>query len=261
MKVEFTIEDKTYELPEFVNVEQYAKIYKLKDVLSDEYFAVKLINALSGCPIEDLLQVNYQQIEHLAVYCLNLFPKQKEKFVDRFELDGVQYGFLDSWKKFSFSEWVDLDTLITKNVDELVDNIHIILAIMYRPIISEDKKTKKYKIEKYNSDTMIERAELFKKNLDVRIYFGTLVFFSQFVTKYISPTQQSLQKMSLWSQMKLVWRYRKIIKLLLRENGDGTSLSTELLTQILQSTISSYKKPWWKFSIRFPSWLRKKPKK
>ena len=260
MKVEFEIDGKNYELPEFINVEQYTKIFKLKDVLSDEYFAVKLINALSGCPVEDLLQVNYQQIEHLALYCMSLFPKDKEKFIDRFEIDGVQYGFLDSWKKFSFAEWVDLDTLITKNPEQVIDNIHIILAIMYRPIVSEDKKTKKYTIEKYDSEKMIERAELFKKNLDVRIYFGTLVFFSRFVKKYTSPTQQSLTSLSLWTQMKLVWKYRKIIKIVSQANGDGISSLTNLPTMILQSTMESYRPPWYKRLINWLFFWRKTKK-
>lgn len=120
------------------------------------------------------MEANYNQIEMLSRYVMNLFP-QKEKFVDRFEFDGIKYGFIDTWRKMSFGEFVDLDTLMSKKDNDLLDNIHIITAILYRPIIEEDKKGN-YKIEKYDPDTMEERAELFKK-LDIKYFIGAQVFF------------------------------------------------------------------------------------
>lgn len=258
MNISFEIEDKTFELPKFINVEQYAKIYKLKDVLEDQYFAIKLLSTLSGCPEEELEQVNYQQIQHLATYAMTMFPNEKETFIDRFTIDDVEYGFLDSWKKLSFAEWVDLDTLITKNPDQLMDNIHIILAIMYRPIIKEKKK--KYEIEKYDAGTMETRAEIFKTNLDIKTYFGTMVFFSLFAKRYIASIQQSSTSLNPWTQMSLLWKYRKIIRSLLKEGGDGTSLSTSSLMTILQSTVKSYRRPLWRRLTRPHFSSRKKRK-
>ncbi len=178
MKISFEIENKEYELPEFINIEQFSKIYKLKDVLSDEYFSIKLINALSGCPVEDLLQVNYQQIQHLGMYCMSLFPKPNERFIDRFELDGVHYGFFPNWRELTIAEFVDMDTISTKKPDELLNMLHILAAVMYRPIV-EEKSEHDYKIEKYNVETMKDRSELFKKKLDIKYVLGAQFFFYQ----------------------------------------------------------------------------------
>lgn len=258
MNITFEIEGKVYELPKFINPEQYAKIFKLKDVLEDQYFAVKLLSTLSGCPEEELETVNYQQIKHLSTYAMTMFPMQREKFVDRFTVDGVEYGFLDSWKNLSFAEWVDLDTLITKNPDQLMDNIPIILAIMYRPIIEEKKN--KYIIEKYNPETVEQRADLFKTKLDIRTYFGTMVFFSLFAKRYTTNIQQSSMKVNLWTQMNLLWKYRRTIRSLLKGDGDGTSYSIDSLTMILQNTVKSYRRPLWKRLIK-PRFLFQKKKK
>ena len=59
-----------------------------------------------------------------------------------------------------------MDTISTKPESELLDLLHILAAIMYRPII-EEKSEHDFKIEKYNVESMQERAELFKKKLDV----------------------------------------------------------------------------------------------
>lgn len=242
-KIEFTIQDKTYELPEYISVEQYIQLFKLKDVLSVEYFSIKIISILSGCPEDILHKVNYNDIKFLASYCIKLFPKPKEEFISTFTIDGIEYGFIDSWKKLSFGEWVDLDTLMNKDADEVTENIHIILAIMYRPII--ERKKKKYVIEEYNEDTMIERAELFKKKLDIKVYFGTLVFFYQFAEKYKIRILLSSMKKHLWRNLKLLWKYRKIIKILSRGNGDGFLSSTDFQEMILQSMNMSQKPNWW----------------
>ena len=243
-KITFEIENIGYELPDYISIENYTKIFKLKDTFSDEYFSCKLLNILSGCPIEVLLQSNYQQIQQLSSYAMSIFPKENEKFIDRFIFEGVEYGFLPSWKEFSFAEWIDIDTL--RNGKDILDNIHILTAIYYRPIISENKKTKKYKIEKYESDSMLERAEIFKQ-LDSKIFFGTTVFFYKFLEKYNNPIQTS----SIWTQMIWIWKNRKMINLVLKNDGDGLPSSTELVTMILQNTSKSLKKPWWKFSTIF----------
>ena len=258
MNITFEIKDKEYKLPEFINCEQYNKIFKLKDVLEDQYFSVKLLSILSGCPEKDLELVNYNHIKQLSLYAGSMFPKKESPFVDRFTIDDVEYGFIDSWKRFSFGEWVDLDTLINLKQEEITSNLHIILAIIYRPIISEDKKTKKYVIEEYDSDKMQVRAEIFKTKLDIRTYFGTLVFFSLFAKKYMTHIQQSsTMKVSKWTQMKYAWKWRKTIKALLRGNGDGMSLSIDSATMILENTLMSYRKPLWKRLINSLFFWRK----
>lgn len=241
-RITFEIEDKEYELPDYISIENYVKVFKIKDIFVDEYFAVKLLNIMSGAPVEKLLEVNYVVIEKLANYVMNLFPKDNNQFIQKFEFEGVKYGFLPNWKEMSFGEFVDLDTLMSTKGDELLDNMHIITAIFYRPIIEENKKGA-YKIEKYDPEKMIERAELFK-NLDSKYFISSQFFFHKFVKKYLTHTQLSLMpKMSVWMQIKILWKMRKLIyRIILKKDLDGTQSLSEFQTLILQNMMKSLKK-------------------
>ena len=51
----------------------------------------------------------------------------------------------------------------------MMHNLHILLAILYRPKVNG-------KIEKYNSDTLMERAELFNKKMTCNYAISAMVF-------------------------------------------------------------------------------------
>ena len=166
--VSFKIDDQEYKLPKFISIGDYVKLFKVKDLFSDEYFAAKMVSLVSGCPVEDLLEADYEQVNYLASYLLTLIPQEQPKFVDRFELNGVNYGFFPNWRELTYAEFVDMDTISTKKPEEVYDLLHILCAIMYRPITNE-RSEHDFDIEKYNVKKMTTRAELFKKELDVKI--------------------------------------------------------------------------------------------
>ena len=238
--VSFKVEGKEYELPEVMNIENYTKIFKIKDLLSDEYFAAKLVSIVTGAPVEKLMEGDYDQLNYLAAYILNLIPKETPPFVDRFELDGVKYGFFPNWREMTYAEFVDMDTISTRPVDEMLNMLHVLAAVMYRPIVSEEGQHD-FEIEKYDVKKMTKRAELFKKKLNVRYVLGAQSFFTLLEKRYSVYSQLSLiPKMSIWTKMKLVWKLRKIIlRAALRRPSDGMSSQTELLQTILASTITS----------------------
>ena len=257
--IEFEIKKKNYVMPEVLTIENYVKIYKVKDLLGEEYFQAKLINAITGAKLEDILQANHSNINYLSEYILSLFPDNDYPFVDKFILNGIEYGFIPSWKHMSFAEFVDLDTLLNKKPEEIVDNLHIICAIMYRPIISK-KKEHDFQIEVYDSKTMEERAEIFKKELDVKYVLGGNFFFSNFVNKYLNSSPQSLimRSRNFMRKMVLTWKMRKIIwKLLLNKPSDGMQLSIELAKTTLQNIIKSSKPPLWKRLTNYITSFRK----
>lgn len=237
------IDKQEYKLPNFISIEHYAKIYKVKDLFSEDYFAARLINIITDIPVETLLESDYQEINYISNYLLSLIPLETPKFADRFELDGVHYGFFPNWKELTFAEFIDMDTISTKKPDELLDLLHILAAIMYRPII-EEKSEHDFKIEKYDVQTMQERAEVFKKKLDVKYILGAQFFFIKFANRYSNFTQlSSIQKLSIWTKIKLIWHMRKMIwRLIFKSRSVGSLSSTELLETILQNTSLSTKR-------------------
>jgi hypothetical protein len=241
--IKFKIEGDEYILPEYISIDNYSKIYKIKDLFSDDYFSAKLISIITDAKIEDLLESDYQEVSYIASYLMSLIPLGQPEFKDRFELDGVKYGFFPNWRDLTFAEFIDMDTISTKKPDELLDMLHILAAIMYRPIV-EEKSEHDFKIEKYDVNTMVERAELFKKKLDVKYILGAQFFFIKFANRFSSYTQiSSIQTLSLWTKIKIIWSLRKLIwNLVFRRRSAGSLSSTELLEMILQNTSTSIKK-------------------
>lgn len=254
----FEIENTNYEIPNYLTIENYIKLYQIKDVVEDEYFNLKMINQLSNAPIEKLKRANYNDIHYLSNYIMTLFPTDS-KFKDTFKLDGIEYGFIPQWKKMSFAEWVDLDTLFKKK--DIMNYVHILTAIMYRPITKW--KGKIYEIEDYDSDEMLHRAELFKKKLDIRYYLGAQFFFSQFVKRYGNYSLR-YSNMTLMKKIKYVWKMRKLMtKILLNESMDGILSSEDLLIMTSPKMKMSSKWGLWKYLTTWPTlsrWIGKKKK-
>ena len=235
MKLTFELEGIEYKIPKYITLGDYVKIYKVKGLFDDDYFATKLINVLTGAPQKKLLDAERDKVDFVFRQIYSILPNNTPAFLDRFELDGVEYGFIPSWKKMSFGEFADLDTLMTKKPEEVLDYLHIITAILYRPIISKDKK--KFQIEKYTQETLEDRAELFKNRLNVEVALGAQFFFIQFaknVSNYTPISLKNWMKIS-WMQLKMLWKMRKILmKGLLRRDLDGTWFLTELLKMTYQ---------------------------
>lgn len=242
--IKFKIDGTPYLIDDFMSIENYVKIYKIKDLFTEEYFASKLVSIVSGAPQKDLLEGGYEEISYLAARIMQSLPTtESTKFVDRFELDGVKYGFFPNWRDLTFAEFIDLDTIATKKPDELLDLLHILAAIMYRPI-TEEISEHNFKIEEYDVQKMKERSELFKKRLDVKYVIGAQFFFIKFAEKYSLFTPQYLTlNISIWQKMRLIWMmWRMIYKTPLKSRSGGFWSSTKLLTMILQNTSTSIKK-------------------
>jgi hypothetical protein len=234
----------TYEIKDYLSLGDYANIYKVKDLFTDEYFNAKLINLITGAPLEDIMKCDYDEINFVASFILSLIPTEREqKLIDRFEIDGIKYGFFPNWRDLSFAEFVDIDTIITKPIDQLLNMLHILAAVMYRPIEHEISEHN-FIIEEYDVKTMSKRAELFKEKLDVNILLGAQFFFIKFVKRYSLYIQaSSMKKMNFWMKIKFLWKMKKYIIIpLFKRRMDGLSSSTELLEMILPNTTTSTKK-------------------
>lgn len=241
--MKFNLDGTEYYIPTFMSIENYVKIFKVKDIFEEDYFAAKLLNIVTGAPLEKLLETDYEQIMYLATYVLALIPQETPKFADRFELEGVHYGFFPKWQDLTFAEFMDIDTISTKKPEELYDLLHILCAIMYRPI-TEQRSEHDFDIEKYELKSMTQRAELFKKHLDVKYILGAQFFFINFARRYSNYFQSSLiPKIGIWTKIKIVWKLRKTIwNIAFKKHTDGSLSSTDLLETILQNTKKSTKR-------------------
>ena len=236
------IKDVEYIIPSYINIENYVKLFNIKDFFDDDYFEIKLISIVTGAKSDDIMVMNHATIKNVANQIMSILPTTKFIFEDSFEIDGVEYGFIPEYKNMSFAEFVDLDTLLTKKPEEIMNNLHIVASMMFRPIVSKKGKHN-YKIQEYDTTTIDERAELFKKKLDIKYVLGGKFFFSKYAKTPLTSSLPSLikKKLSIWHKtLKLYWKLRKIIRS--RKHSDGSQSSIDFAETILQSTKQSLKK-------------------
>ena len=185
--IEVIIDDQVIKVNPKLTIDKYQKIQgnPVKYAKPEEILALYL-----DISVEELRDLPVDQIKFVESALSNyiLEPKVRD-LVATFELEGVTYGLENDWQNMTWGQWVDLE--VYSQSDKLLDNLHMIMAILYRPV--EKEKGKEYKLEKFKSVKVNERAELFKNNLPIEMWFGVSTFFLQTLNEYIERTNTSLK--------------------------------------------------------------------
>jgi hypothetical protein len=103
--------------------------------------------------------------------CLDIIDNSMNhtiEFTNKFEFNGKKYGFIPNLHNISGFEFADLTTA---GMD--VQNLHVVMAVLFRPIINEDK-FENYQIEPYNGTQSTEEG---MKQLPLHLVNGALFFF------------------------------------------------------------------------------------
>ena len=111
--------------------------------------------------------------------------KMSEELHQFVTIDNVKYGFHPNLSEMSTGEFADLDTLCK----DLNDNLHLIIAILYRPVAKEAHG--KYSIEAYDGE-LEARGRVFKKKLKANVVNSALVFFWTIGKDYLNASLTSL---------------------------------------------------------------------
>lgn len=133
------------EIPETleeIKLKDYKHFLKFQDEnVDDRFYKAKMIEIFCGANLKDVLQMRYADTEEVIMVLEKLF-EQKPKLVQKFSLNGVEYGFHPSLDELTLGEYIDLD----KNIGDW-DNIEKAMNVLYRPIDAKFKH--KYSIADY----------------------------------------------------------------------------------------------------------------
>lgn len=116
------------------------------------------------------------------------------------DIDGEQYGLISKLEKLTIGEWFDLEHYVKDNA---IQNIHFIMAILYRPLITAFNDRDRI-IDDYDADLMPMRAELFKSKLKITDVYGTLVFFSLIEQEYMKIMLHYLKEEQVTMEMEMI---------------------------------------------------------
>ena len=185
--IEVLLDDKVVKINPKLTVGKYQRIqnsptsFKTPTEILSLYLDVEP-NELRDLPVDQVRFVEGILSQHL------LKPKTEDITIT-FELNGVTYGLENDWQKMTWGQWTDLE--VYSQPDKITDHIHKILAILYRPVEIEDGT--KYKLKKFKSSEVDDRAELFQQELGIEIWFGVSTFFLRALNEFTSNIETSLR--------------------------------------------------------------------
>ena len=143
--------------------QQWLKVAEGKEL--DNFIQQKMIEIFCGVTLKQVMLIKAKDIESIVAQISKLFNQKENKFIDRFNYQDQEFGFIPKLDDMTFGEYVDLDTYLAD-----WQLMHKAMSVLYRPIIF--KKKNQYLIEDY------ETADKYNmKQMTLDVVFGAMVFF------------------------------------------------------------------------------------
>ena len=197
-----------------ITLGQYQKFIKISENNPEGNFLdAKMIEIFCGIPLSESYKLKMHSVAAI-IDILTEMLESKPKHVQRFKMNGVEYGFIPDLNEMSLGEYVDLDNNASK-----WEMMHIAMNVLYRPI--KVSKLGKYSIEDYSVSNPEKMKDM---PLDAAI--ASLFFFYHLGMELSRDTILSLDKQQ---QMEIYQGQQT-----LEGSGVGINQFMDSLTEILQ---------------------------
>ena len=202
-----------------IPLQEYQRFAKVNVPDADQEFLLhKTIEIFCEVDIRDVAKLPVKLAAELNEE-ITAVLNESVAFTTRFEMGGIEYGFIPDLEKMTLGEYIDLEEGLRDPA-----SFHKAAAVMFRPVKKSFKEL--YTIEPYTADLTAHEA---MKSAPLGVISAAVVFFYSIVNE--------LQAASLVYSKKLM----KENKTTLEEgslplSGDGLQAFTDLLKEILPST-------------------------
>jgi len=173
IKVEKKGKKKTYNLIKSwkdVSLEKWVKLIAFEK-LSSTQETLEVLSVLTDMPKKLIRELAIQDVANIMSKINDLQADKKVTLKKIIEVDGKEYGFHPNLgQDLTLGEWADIETMIEQGLE---DNMHNIMAILFRPILERENDA--YIIQAYDGNIDV-RAEKFKKMSAEQVQ-SALVFF------------------------------------------------------------------------------------
>ena len=198
-----------------ITLEQYQKFLKASEETPEGSFLdAKMIEIFCGIPLSDSYKLKMSSVQAIVDILTDML-NEKPAHIDKFSLDGVQYGFIPDLDEMSLGEYVDLDG----NASDW-QKMHVAMNVLYRPI--KIKKGTKYSIQEYTAEDPDKM-----KDMPLGVAIGSLFFFYKLGLELSSHTILSSVNQQ---EMETIQE-----QLTSERSGDGTHQFIASLEEMLQS--------------------------
>ena len=206
-----------------VKLSQYQKFLQIaKDNEDSELLHQKMVQIFCGIDLKDVAEIRYKDVLEITASLGLMFENKNHRFINRFKMGGVDFGFIPNLEDISFGEYTDLDTYLSdwKQMNKA-------MAVLYRPI-KKNGLNGTYEIEKYNGSITYSDV---MKHAPLDVVLGANVFFYNLGNELLSSTMDYLEKDK--EVMTILHRHN------LQEDGAGIVQSMLSLKETLQDLMKS----------------------
>lgn len=165
-----------------ITLQQYQRFNELEQRnLDTSEFNRRVISLFTNIKYSDTNSITNKDFNDLSIIIDNAIKTDAE-FKNKFTLNDITFGFIPNFDKITVAEFVDLSLY---PIDKISD-LHKLMAILFRPITSTNKKGD-YLIESYENSA--KYSELMKQ-APLNVVNGAIVFFCNLAKQLEKATQK-----------------------------------------------------------------------
>ena len=169
-------------IPENLNeitIKQFFDFKKCCDTnQDDQYLRLAMVSIFCDVSVEDIKKISSKDFIDISNQLTNVL-KETPTHIERFIINGVEFGFIPNLENITAGEYIELDTLF-KDEETYLEQ----MAVMYRPIIGEHKNL--YRIEPFEST---EKHKDIMIAAPISAYLGSKVFFCNLLNELLESFQ------------------------------------------------------------------------
>jgi hypothetical protein len=161
---------------------KFQKVIKAEDITED-ILCLAMVTIFCRLTVEQARSIEAKDYNGIVLQLTEVL-KQEPKFIQKFSLEGMDFGFIPNLDNITAGEYIDLDTYLKD------EETHInAMAILYRPVVSSVKND--YKIDPYESSEKYRDVMQF---MPLDVYLGSLVFFYNLSNELLTATKVYFQQ-------------------------------------------------------------------
>lgn len=162
---------------------EYNKLAERKDLSEIDFLKrkVAIFTKLTNKDVSSVVAKDLLELSNDIDKALNT----QFVFKDRFEINGVKFGFIPNFDDMSFAEYVDL-----KEYSKDESELNKLMSILYRPVIKEDVFNN-YEIAKYNGTSELKDTML---SMPISVLKGAMGFFLNLQNELLTAIQKFTQE-------------------------------------------------------------------
>jgi hypothetical protein len=202
MKIEVNIPENLND----ITLGQYQEFLKIEEPTEEDILKVFL-----GLDLKGLGKIKAADVDKYANHITSLF-EQEQEHVLKFDLKGVQFGFMPNLDEITYGENKDVTAYLND-----WQTMHKAMAVLYRPI--KQKLGARYLIEDYEGSHKYSEA---MKEMPLGVVMGAMVFFYNLTNALLKAIPNYLEKQTEKEQMTGA---------ISAENGEAIKKYTRLLKE------------------------------